>query len=238
MKKPLFEPINKPEILVELVVEQVTTAILNGDLHPGDKLVEERLANQLNVSRIPVREAMQQLEQIGLVTRIPYKGTFVSTLEEQDIRELYELRLPLECLAARLAADKKDAATMGMLARVIEEMEIAAGEKDRRKMIELDAKFHDTLIQISGNRLLVSVWGPVSLKMRRFIMLKRYHTHGTIEAVVPPHKKIADWIRKGEPEKAVAAVEEHLVHVQMRFEETIASEKSLLGADLSGLELD
>lgn len=227
MQPSLFKPISKPELLVELVVEQVTTAVISGELHPGDKLVEERLAEQLNVSRVPVREAMHQLEQLGLVTRIPYRGTFVSELEDKDIFELHEVRLPLERLAARLITEKQNPDAIQALREIVAEMEKAAVDQDRRQMIELDARFHDTLIRMADNKLLAIVWEPVSIKMRRFFMLKRHHAHKSIDAVVPPHKQIVAMIEAGRPEEAEAAVTAHLTYVQQRYQDAIKKGESL-----------
>jgi len=87
MKSQIFDRIHKPEVLVDGVVEQISNAVLGGILHPGDKLVEERLAVQMGISRVPVREAITHLEQMGLVEKIPYRGTFVSQLTEKDVIE-------------------------------------------------------------------------------------------------------------------------------------------------------
>ena len=221
MKRSLFERIEKPELLVEHVVEQITTAILNGELHPGDKLVEEKLGAQLGVSRVPVREALRQLELLGLVEKQPYHGTFVSQIEERDIVELHELRLVLESLAARSLGQQPTPEIAVALNQIIEDMQQAAAQNDRRRMIELDADFHDALIRLSGNKLLNDVWEPVSVKMRRFMMLKRFHTHKTIEAVIPPHQAIVEKIAAADPEGAEKAVQAHLARVEKRFREVV-----------------
>src|SRR5258706_5751870 len=108
MSERVFEQIVRSDPLVEVVIQQITHAIVTGRLQPGDKLVEVQMGKQLGVSRAPLREAFQRLEQIGLVEKIPNRGTFVSTLTERDIKELHNVRELLEGLAARLVAERRD----------------------------------------------------------------------------------------------------------------------------------
>jgi len=227
MKNRTFDRINKPELLVESVVEQISTAIMGGVLQPGDKLVEERLAKQMGISRVPVREALSQLELLGLVEKIPYGGTFVSQLTEKDVIELQIMRVALETLAARLLAQKRNPQAVKRLRDIVEEMKLSASNNDRQKMVELDAEFHDALIGLTDNKLLIDVWALVSLKMRRFMFLKRHHAHGTIEAVVLPHKSIVEKIEAGDVEGSVQAVQDHLAFVEESFRQVIRSMQPL-----------
>jgi len=227
MKSQTFDRIHKPELLVEGVVEQISNAILGGKLQPGDKLVEERLAVQMGISRVPVREAISHLEQLGLVEKISYRGTFVSQLTEKDVIELHILRVALESLAARLLAQAHTPGTIAGLRGLIEEMKHAASEQDRRKMVELDAAFHDALIGLTENKLLIDVWAPVSLKMHRFMLLKRHHAHKTIEAVVPPHERIVQQIEDSDVQGAAQAVQDHLGMVEESFMQVIRSKQPL-----------
>jgi DNA-binding GntR family transcriptional regulator len=227
MKSQIFDRIHKPEVLVDGVVEQISNAVMGGILHPGDKLVEERLAVQMGISRVPVREAITHLEQMGLVEKIPYRGTFVSQLTEKDVIELHNVRVALETLAAQLLAQKHSPQATEELRSLIDEMKLAAINKDRQKMVELDAAFHDALIGLTDNKLLIDVWALVSLKMRRFMLLKRHHTYKTIEAVVLPHERIAQKIETGDVEGSVQAVHEHLAVVEESFIQVIRNKQPL-----------
>lgn len=215
--------IDRPN-LVDTVVDEITQAIIHGNLSPGDKLIEERLGEQLGVSRGPVREAIRRLQQMGLVEKIPYQGTFVSKLTEQDIVELHSLRVPLECLAVRLLAERQPAKGLAELDRLMEAMRQAAAANDRRLIVSLDADFHDTLVNESGHNLLIGVWQVVGAQLRRFLLLKRTHTYGTIEGVLAPHQKIIDAIRSGEPDLAEQAIIEHLTKVENNLLDSLRDE--------------
>src|SRR5689334_6479515 len=120
MIQKVFEQIARSDPLVEVVRQQITQAIITGVLKPGDKLVEARLGEQLGVSRVPLREAFRRLEQIGLVEKIPNRGTFVSTLNEQDVKELHTVRELHEGLAARLLAERTDPAAVARLEALLD----------------------------------------------------------------------------------------------------------------------
>jgi DNA-binding GntR family transcriptional regulator len=105
----------------------MTTAIVTGTLASGDKLVETRLGEQLGVSRGPIREAFRRLEQMGLVEKIPYRGTFVTTLTDNDINELNTVRMPLEGIAARILAERNDTQAVERLRAILNTMRAVAG---------------------------------------------------------------------------------------------------------------
>jgi DNA-binding GntR family transcriptional regulator len=213
----LFRRITRQNVLVEDIIAQVSQSILSGRLGSGDKLVESRLAEQLGVSRIPVREALRKLEQLGLVEKIPYQGTFVSRLDDHEIIELHGLRKVLESMAVRLLAEKRDPAALNALTGLINKMQTVAKEGDRSRVLLVDAEFHDSLIHLTGHNLLIDAWRPVSLKLRRFLVLNRRDIYHTIEDKVPPHKEIVDAIRAGDPDLAEKAIQKHLSSVESTF---------------------
>lgn len=214
-----FEPIARHEVVAQTIVEQLAHAILIGQLQPGDKLVEERLAEQFGVSRVPVREALRLLEQRGLVDRSPYRGAFVSQLSTVEIFELHSLRKILESMAVRLLTEKQDPVALDKLEAIVERMRQQAQENDRARILLLDADFHDAIVRGSGHELLGVVWDLVSTKLRRFLLLKRRHTHRTIQDVVISHERILNAIRSGEAQIAVEAVCSHLSNVETRFKD-------------------
>lgn len=217
VQNDLFRPVARQTVLVEDIVAQVTQLILNGGVQPGDKMVESRLAEQLKVSRVPVREAIRRLEQLGLVEKIPYQGTFVSRLDDHEIIELHEMRKALESMAVRLLAEKQDSMIVATLSEMIEKMQKVADEGDHSMVLLLDADFHDSLIHLTGHTLLNDAWKPVSLKMRRFLMLNRRDIYHTLQDKVPPHKEIVEAIRLGNATLAEAAIRKHLSSVESAF---------------------
>jgi DNA-binding GntR family transcriptional regulator len=217
----VFTAIPRKESVVNDVVQQVTDAIVNGYLEPGDQLVEERMAEQFGVSRAPIREALYQLQVLGLVERRPYRGSFVSSVEEREIVELQKLRVVLEEMAVRLCTENLTEEMLAVLEEIVDNMARVAEKGDRRQILVYDADFHDALVHYSGNQLLADVWELVSVKMRRFLYLKRYHTHDRIEDVVSAHAAILEAIESGDPDQASAALQSHLSHVEERVRSQI-----------------
>jgi DNA-binding GntR family transcriptional regulator len=202
--------IERGDPLVEIVLEQITDAIVTGRLTPGERLVEARLGDQLGVSRGPVREALRRLEQMGLVEKTPYQGTFVSDLSDQDVEELHGVRVPLEGLAARLAAKRSEPKLLDTLKTILDEMREAGTAGDPGRMVELDMAFHNALIELSGHRLLGELWLTVSIRLHRFLLLKRKRLYDTLGEAAPLHEPIVHAIASGDADQAEAEVLHHL----------------------------
>ena len=212
MTQNVFEQIVRSDPLVEVVIQQITQAIVTGRLRPGDKLVEVQMGKQLGVSRAPLREAFQRLEQIGLVEKIPNRGTFVSTLTERDVKELHSVRELLEGLAARLLAERCDPQTIASLESLLEAMRQAAAEDNQSEMIMLDADFHDALIALSDHNLLRELWVIMGLRLRRFLLLKRQRLYVTLADAAPIHDPIVRAIAAGDPARAEAEARKHVLN--------------------------
>jgi DNA-binding GntR family transcriptional regulator len=208
-----FEKIERTDPLAERVLQQITDAIVTGRLRPGDKIVETRLGEQLGVSRGPVREAIRHLEQMGLVEKVPYRGTFVSRLTQRDIEELHKMRELLEGLAARLLAERGDPQAVAKLQAILDEMRQAAISGEPSRMIALDADFHDTLIELSEHKLLREVWRIVSGRLRRFLVLRRHRLYSTLEEAVQLHESVVWAIAAGDAEQAEAKTRRHVYAV-------------------------
>lgn len=212
-----FEEVQRAKPLGESGLQQVTDAIISGRLRPGDKLVEAHLGEQLGVSRGPVREAIRRLEQMGLVEKIPYRGAFVSNLTRRDIEELQSVRELLEGLAARLLAERRDQQAVTRLQAILDDMRQAAVSGEQSKVIELDADFHDALIDLSEHRLLREVWVLVRGRLRRFLVLKRQRLYGTLEEAVQLHEPIMRAIAAGDAGQAEAMAQHHVFEAVRRL---------------------
>jgi DNA-binding GntR family transcriptional regulator len=202
--------------LVDQVVDEIIAAIISGRFQPGIKLVEMQIGEQLGVSRGPVREAFRRLEQMGLVVKVPYRGTFVSTLTVDDVRELHDVRAPLEALAARLVAEKGDPAAAEHLAGLLEEMRRLTTFGDHSRTIALDADFHDSLIAFAGHRLLQELWATISVRLRSFLMLKRKRLYQTPQEAAALHTAIVEAIAAGDGPAAERAAYEHAIEAGRR----------------------
>lgn len=143
------------ENLNDSVYRFLKGAILKRRLALGSKLDEVKLAEELGVSRTPVREAFQRLSAEGLIVLIPHRGAFVIQLTRRDLEELYEMREALEGQAARLAATRATPAMVVKLGEIIAAYRTAVLENWRRSIILLDSRFHETVARASRNRRLM-----------------------------------------------------------------------------------
>lgn len=206
-----FTQIERPDSLVEVVVQQIANGIVAGNLRSGDKLVETKLGEQLGVSRGPVREAFHRLEKMGLVERIPNRGAFVSTLTERDIEELYSVRELVEGFAARVLATRRDPHAIARLQTLLKEMRQCAAAGDNKRMITVDADFHDALVKLSDHKLLGEIWAIVNVRLRRFLLLKRKRLYRTLAEAAPLHAPIVEAIVAGDPDRAETEARHHVV---------------------------
>ena len=136
--------------LRELVCEHIREAIINGVFAPGERLMEIQMADEMGVSRTPVREAIRKLEMEGFVVMIPRRGTYVSNMSIRDINDVYEIRISLDTLAAGLAAERISDEELVKVGNAIE-------ENDMAKVVEADIEFHDVLYKASRNERLRNI---------------------------------------------------------------------------------
>lgn len=157
---------NKPvsKTLRTEVKEIIHDAIISGQFKPGDRLIETEIADQLSVSRSPIREAFRQLEQDGLLISLPNQGTFVKNYDAKEIEEIFMLRAVLENLAFELLITYKKLKEedWARLDWFIEEQRTAIEAQLYRQLTRLDMDFHEYLCQKSGSERLVSMWRKFS----------------------------------------------------------------------------
>lgn len=198
---------NKP--LREKVLDALREAIIQGDLKPGDALVESDLAAQLGVSRAPIREALQILNSEGLLQVVPYHGTTVRILTRADIEELYSLRSVLEEFALRRMLARRTPEDAQALRAVYEAMLQAAHEGSLKRVNAIDRQFHDTLIERSGHQLLTMVWNSVSMRVRQLMgLLNERNTD--LKQIAYNHLPLLEAIEHGDEERAVALLRQHI----------------------------
>jgi DNA-binding GntR family transcriptional regulator len=151
------------DLLRERARAGIREAIASGELKPGDQIVEAAMAARIGVSRSPVREALRELEQHGLVESIPNRGTFVAALTAADVEEVVLLRGALEGLAARLAADRMGRRDLRALEAIVERMagHTGPGAPEESAFTEADAEFHSTLVRCAGHRRLQRLWAAL-----------------------------------------------------------------------------
>jgi len=197
--------------LREVVFNNLRDAILNGELRPGERLLENQLAEKLGVSRTPVREALRMLEQENLVALVPRKGAQVLDLSAADIKNVLEIRSALEAVGMRHACRSMDYEHLIELKRLNEEFERAFEEKDYEKVANTDEKMHDIIFASAHNDRLVQIISNMRAQVYRYRMayLKVYETK---TAVINHHRGIIDAIENHRESDGIKLMAEHIEH--------------------------
>lgn len=159
------------------IVEKLRNAIISGAIEPGAQIVETELARQFAVSRGPLREAMRQLIDEGLLVSIPYTGTRVVSLTTRDIHEIYSMRVNLEIFAFELAWDRRDQAFRDELISRNNLLTRCIDNQDDVASIEAELKLHSLVYEVCGHRLLQRVWEGVRGRLQLY-WAAHHRAHG------------------------------------------------------------
>lgn len=206
--------------LRELVFEALREAIIQGRLHPGERLMEIQLAEELGVSRTPVREAIRKLELEGLVLMIPRKGAYVSEISMKDIADVFEIRRALEGLAARLAAERATEQEIERLERALVKIAEIAQAEDLDGAVALDTDFHEELMAASHNPRLSQLVSNLREQIQRFRLTSLSHP-GRVKLAVEEHRKIVDAIASHDADLAQNLAYEHIENAENSLMEVI-----------------
>lgn len=199
------------ESLAVQAAAAIRQLIAAGHVAGGERLVESRLAEQLGVSRGPVRDALLLLTAEGLVRDEPRRGTFVVQLTEQDVLDIYDLRIAVETAAVRLIWRGRPAPTL--LERAIEEMR--AVSPDASRAAEADLRFHAAVCELSGNSRLRDVHCRYATELLILLRLDEEKLPHAAGATVAEHVELLDALRRG-PDTAEAAFRVHLEEARER----------------------
>ena len=202
--------------LREAALSAIRQAISGGDLKPGQRLVESDIAEQMGISRAPVREALRQLETEGLVVSEPHRGAFVTELSATDLWEIYTLRAAIESLAVRLVTEKASAEMLAQLQQAVADMAQAAHEGDLTHLADLDMSFHETLCRASGHSRLLAAWLSMIAQIRIFIDLTNT-LYLPADEVVDLHTEVVEHIKNGRAEEAGQALARHILETGKRI---------------------
>jgi DNA-binding GntR family transcriptional regulator len=202
--------------LGEIVFEHLKKEILNGDLKPGERLMESALANELGVSRTPVREAIRKLEKENFVKMVPRKGAYVTELTNKDIIEVLELRVVLEGFAAQLAAERISSEEVKELQRLHDHFNRYIEKKDKAGLRSMDAKFHQGIYQATRNNKLVEMIVDLHDQFQRF-RLSYYNEIDDYRDIYNSHDRILKAIESGDVKKAKQEAEKHILIIKENF---------------------
>lgn len=199
--------------LREMVFEVLREAIMSGQLPPGERLMEVQLAEEMGVSRTPVREAIRRLELDGFVVMVPRKGAYVAGMSVKDVISVFEIRTSLERLAASLAAERMSETELEDLERLLVELSETWEEGDVEHWAELDSRFHEQIYRATKNERLVQMMNNIFEQINRYRMICLAQIE-VRQNSLEEHKKLLEAIAERNPAKAKVAASEHIENTQ------------------------
>jgi DNA-binding GntR family transcriptional regulator len=206
-----FDPEDK-QSLTSKAYQRIRDDIIEGRNKTGDYLIELKLAEELDMSRTPIREALKQLELEGLVVSIPNRGVMVQGISSHDIEDIFTVRLLLEGQAAYWAAERISEDKLSKLAETLELMELYTRKNDAEKLAKLDTEFHDTLFSASNSRILRHILASLhqnAQRVRRSSLSVPARPHKSLEE----HRAIYTAIEEHRADDAKLLMEAHIKNV-------------------------
>lgn len=206
---PGIEPVNR-ESTATVIARQLREAIMNGVLPPGTQLGETDLAARFQVSRGPLREAMQHLVSEGLLRSERHRGLFVIDLEPTDVYDIYLARTAVErtaLLRVLRGGDREEAAAA--LEQAVAEMAAAAGDDDPSALSTADLRFHEALIEASGSKRLIRMARTLLIETRMCLTLLQ-STYQRVEERVDEHTRIIEALRAGDEVTSLGLLDAHM----------------------------
>jgi DNA-binding GntR family transcriptional regulator len=196
-----------PSVLSAQVKDRLLQWILEGELRPGSRIVETRVARQLGTSQAPVREALRDLATLGLVEMQPYRGARVRIPAKAELVEAMEVRGELEAIAARQAAAAIDDATLRRMRGLLDDMRASAKRGDAHTQAMQNSEFHTCVIEASGNRTIQRLWTVLEPFARTYMTATQ--PGADLDWLAERHVSIIDALAAHDPDRAAAAMREH-----------------------------
>lgn len=200
----------QPKTLKENVTNLLRQSIIDGSIPSGEVLNQAQIAERLGISRGPIREALGQLEQEGLIRSVPYKGVIVTPLNPTYVRELYNLRSALETFALRSGMARNDPEDLRNLNLIVDNMRVAAQHQESRELTRLDLRFHSSIIHMARNNLLERTWTPLKIGVQR-CLYSRHRIYGTLDEIVGTHPDLLEAMSQRDVEAASEILHQHIL---------------------------
>jgi DNA-binding GntR family transcriptional regulator len=212
----------------DAIVSQLRQEIASGTIALGEKLSEARLAQRFGVSRMPVREALKELEAAGFVAIEHRRGTFVRRLSRREILDLYEVREAVECMAARLCADRATNDIVALLDEVMSAMGDAAQSGDADGYIATDERLHELIMEGAGNNPLADYYRLLVQQLHRGLLSSIVtRREGRMERSLAEHRVLVGAIRARDAQAAEAAMRAHVQQGRLELADEVQSKFAL-----------
>jgi DNA-binding GntR family transcriptional regulator len=203
-------PLLAPASMRQRATDVLRAAIISGRLVPGDRLKEAELSEQLGISRAPVREALRQLEHEGLVVSLPYRATEVLGISQEEIAEvLVPIRLTLETFAFRRALPLLSGDDFDALGVLVQTMRQAGAIGDLDALAEADVRFHELVIERSGQQHCLQIWRSIQPRVRAYFR-RDAPIHSRADETADEHEELLDVLRRGDETQLLETLRHHI----------------------------
>jgi DNA-binding GntR family transcriptional regulator len=195
-------------VLRDQIRERILARILDGTYPPGARVVESQVAHEFGTSQAPVREALRDLEGMRMIETRPHVGARVREVSTDELAQIYPVRAALEEVAGREAASRITAAALDQLEDELTAMRQAAESRDAHRQLVHDVRFHELIVESSGNLILLEVWRSLRVEARTLISVIK--TDWDLRMIAEMHRPVLAALRGGDPELAGKEMRAHI----------------------------
>lgn len=195
-------------LLRDEIKERIVARILDGTYGPGERVVESAVAAEFGVSQAPVREALRDLEAMRFIESQPHRGARVRAVSTEELSQIYPVRAALEEEAGRAAATRITEAELAALAEELAGMRRAADADDLHALLVHDTRFHEIIVEASGNQVLLDVWRSLRVEARSLVSALRGHSD--LPAIAELHRPVLQAVQYRDPELAGKEMRAHI----------------------------
>ncbi len=206
----------KKQVFKEEIKDYLISMIMQGEYKSGDRLIETKIAKNLGVSQAPVREAIRDLEQMGILDIVPYRGACIRTFSIKDLKDAYIVRGELESLAIRAAVTLLTDRDIQELEEIYEAMIKADESGELHERVALDNKFHEIIVKAAQNNILEKAWRTVSITQWAYFSSFQFKEKLKI---LEWHQPIIEAIKERDADKAEKTIYKHFLDLQNMLDE-------------------
>jgi DNA-binding GntR family transcriptional regulator len=217
--------LQRQEPLPARIAELLREAILDGRLPPGERLIEQKLALQWNISRAPLREAIRQIASEGLVNLSPHRGASVAELSQGELEELFAVRAMMEAFAARLASQSARADHIARLRKLVGQMEDTFRTRDLAGFYVAGLDFHNVLVEAAGNEVLSRMYDQIKRQFRRYQAAMPRLPHLQQDSI-EEHRQILEAVERADANGASELSARHIAHLTQKFTASVGGKAS------------
>jgi len=210
--------VENPTLIRGQIYYKIKEEILSGNISPGSRVLEGRLAKQINVSRTPVREALHVLEMEGFLESFPRVGYRVRKISWEEVIEINEIRAVLEPLAAKKAIENEDQSYIDALEQILIQSEAAANQEQLASFLQYDTEFDEIIVKASGMKTLLDIWATLRHRLRLYRMgAQDPHSLDTRLRSIKGHWRILECLKTKDQDGVKKAIREHLEDSKQDF---------------------